>query len=241
MNLVITMAGSGQRFKKAGYTIPKYQIEVNGKTLFEWSMLSFKGMNFSNYIFIVKKTDNAFDFIKTTLTKMGITDNISIIELSDKTKGQAESALMAKSIWNENEELFIYNIDTYVKEYTFSNIEYKGYGFIPCFNAPGNHWSFVKLNENSKVVEIREKERISDNCTIGLYYFKTAKLYEELYNNYYIINSNKLDDNEYYIAPLYNQLIKDNKDIFINIIDKNDVFVLGTPEELNAFKNLKTI
>jgi len=40
MNIVITMGGLGFRFQKAGYTVPKYQIEVKGKTLFEWSMIS---------------------------------------------------------------------------------------------------------------------------------------------------------------------------------------------------------
>ena len=34
MTIVITMAGLGSRFRKAGYTVPKYQIEVNGHTLF---------------------------------------------------------------------------------------------------------------------------------------------------------------------------------------------------------------
>ncbi len=40
MTIVITMAGSGTRFKNAGYSMPKYQITVHGKTLFEWSMES---------------------------------------------------------------------------------------------------------------------------------------------------------------------------------------------------------
>ena len=43
MNVVITMAGLGSRFKKAGYTCPKYMIEVRNRTLFVWSMLSLKG------------------------------------------------------------------------------------------------------------------------------------------------------------------------------------------------------
>ena len=70
MNLVITMAGNGQRFRDAGYNIPKYEITAHGKTLFEWSMRSFDGMTFSKYIFIVKKSDNAREFIVNELKKL---------------------------------------------------------------------------------------------------------------------------------------------------------------------------
>lgn len=43
MTVVITMAGLGSRFRKAGYKVPKYQIEAHGRTLFDWSMESLKG------------------------------------------------------------------------------------------------------------------------------------------------------------------------------------------------------
>ena len=57
MTVIITMAGAGSRFKKAGYKVPKYMIEVKGKTLFEWSMDSLLGYNENTekYIFVVKK------------------------------------------------------------------------------------------------------------------------------------------------------------------------------------------
>ena len=55
LTVLITMAGLGSRFRKVGYTVPKYQIEAHGKTLFEWSMESLKGFeNPENvYIFVV--------------------------------------------------------------------------------------------------------------------------------------------------------------------------------------------
>ena len=38
LTIIITMAGVGSRFKKAGFSQPKYMISVKGKTLFQWSM-----------------------------------------------------------------------------------------------------------------------------------------------------------------------------------------------------------
>jgi hypothetical protein len=109
-----------------------------------------------------------------------------------------------------------------------------GDGFIPCFHAEGDHWSFVKLDDNGKALEVKEKVRISDNCTLGAYYFKSCQLYEDLYKEYYSSDEN-LEKGEKYVAPLYNFLISKGGDVRISIVDYNKVHVLGTPEELNVF------
>lgn len=237
MNIIITMAGLGSRFKKAGYNVPKYMIEVNGKSLFEWSMNSLKGYNknSSKYIFIVRKEDNSKIFIKHKCDEMNI-NNIKIIELEKMTDGQATTAMLAMPYCDENESIMIYNIDTYVEPYEMKYEDIVGDGYIPCFHADGDHWSFVKLDENNEnVVEIREKERISDNCTIGAYYFASAGMYKKIYNEYYGNNEN-IEKNEKYIAPLYNYMIKQGLKVNISIIDNKKVHVLGTPEELEKFK-----
>jgi dTDP-glucose pyrophosphorylase len=110
----------------------------------------------------------------------------------------------------------------------------KGDGFIPCFIAEGDHWSFVRLDETGKVVEIKEKERISDYCTIGAYYFKSCELYEKLYQEYYSSEQN-LVNGEKYVAPLYNYLLTKNGEIYISCVEYDKVHVLGTPKELAEF------
>ena len=239
MNIVITMAGLGSRFRKVGYHIPKHMIEVKGKTLFEWSMLSledFKNQSNVKYIFITRKEDNTKEFLLKETQKLNL-KNIAIVELDALTDGQATSALMAKPYWNEEEELIIYNIDTYVEEYAIQYSQIQGDGFIPCFNAEGDHWSFVKLDKNGNAIEVREKQRISDNCTIGLYYFKTCQLYEKIYNEYYKDDKN-LEKNEKYIAPLYNYMISQGMKVRISNIPFEKVHVLGTPEEVETFKKM---
>lgn len=186
MTVVITMAGLGSRFRKAGYKMPKYQIEAHGRTLFDWSMESLKGFADpeNDYIFVVRKEDDAEEFIRSSCEKIGIT-NVTVIGIDYLTDGQATTAMLAKDVWDKESALMIYNIDTYVEAYEMKTEQIAGDGFIPCFHAPGDHWSFAKLDANGKVVEVREKERISDNCTLGAYYFKTCALYEQLYNEYY--------------------------------------------------------
>lgn len=234
------MAGLGLRFINAGYEVPKYMISVHGKTLFEWSMLSLVGCNdiTKKYIFVVRKGYNCSSFIASQCKNLDI-DNFCIIEIDYLTDGQATTALLASEYWDKDDSLLIYNIDTYVHENEILSAHFHGDGFIPCFHGKGDHWSFVKLNHDLCAVEVTEKVRISENCTLGAYYFKTARLYEDLYHCFY--NKTDMGYNERYIAPLYNCLIQRGGKVYISNIVNEKVHVLGTPEELDAFANLRFI
>lgn len=237
IDVVITMGGLGSRFRKMGYSVPKYMIEAKGKTLFEWSMISLEGYkeDVDQYIFIAMKDDtcDVESFINEKCVKLGF-QNYRVIILDYLTDGQATTAMMAKRYWNPDHALLIYNIDTYVEAGEMNSAELKGDGFIPCFQAAGDHWSFVRLDDSGKVVEIKEKKRISNYCTLGAYYFKTCALYNNLYDEYYS-KTQELVNGEKYVAPLYDYLLSKNGNIYISDIKPEKVHVLGTPEELQDF------
>lgn len=237
LDIVITMGGLGSRFRKMGYTVPKYMIEAKGKTLFEWSMISLDGFKkqADQYIFIAMRdeTCDVESFINLKCSELGL-ENYHIIILDYLTDGQATTAMMASKYWNPEHALLIYNIDTYVESGEMNSEELKGDGFIPCFQAEGDHWSFVRLDKLGQVVEIKEKQRISNYCTLGAYYFKTCALYKELYDEYYC-KTQGLINGEKYVAPLYDYLLSKHGRIYISDIDPKKVHVLGTPEELQTF------
>ncbi len=237
MSVIITMAGLGSRFRAVGYKVPKYMIEAKGKTLFEWSMDSLLDYNkyVSKYVFVVRKEDDASEFIREKCNKYGIED-IEIVEIDYLTDGQATTCMLAVSHCNPEDAIMVYNIDTYVEPYEMKYEDIAGEGHIPCFHAEGDHWSFVKLDEQGNAIEVREKKRISDNCTLGAYYFSSAALYTELYNEYYADESN-MENKEKYIAPLYNYMIEKGMNVTISIVNEDKVHVLGTPEELQIFLN----
>lgn len=237
MTVIITMAGEGSRFRKAGYKVPKYMIEARGKTLFDWSMDTLRDYNdhVDKYIFVVRKADDAKDFIKEHCQKNNIIQ-YEVVEIDKLTDGQATTCMLALPYCNPDNSIMIYNIDTYVEPRELKYSDISGDGHIPCFHAPGDHWSFVKLNDDGQAVEVREKQRISNNCTLGAYYFSSARLYQELYQDYYADNAH-MEKNEKYVAPLYNFMIQKGMSVTISIIDFNRVHVLGTPKELDEFLN----
>lgn len=238
MQIVITMAGLGTRFKKAGYTVPKYEIMAHDKSAFCWSMESLKGFYDVNndYYFIVRAEDNASSFIESQWEKEANApkEQMHIIEIDHMTDGQATTAMLARDYWKKDDALLIYNIDTYVEPFYMKSDDISGDGFIPCFNAEGDHWSFVALDEKGDAVEVREKSRISDNCTIGAYYFRTCELYEKMYEEYYRDDAN-MEKGEKYVAPLYNYMISKGMKVRISNVPAERVHVLGTPEELEEF------
>lgn len=235
MTIIITMAGIGSRFRKVGYNCPKYMIEAKGKTLFEWSMDSLLDYNnhVDKYIFVVRREDDASEFIRHKCDNYGI-DNIEILEIDHMTDGQATTCMLAVQSCKPDNAVMVYNIDTYVEPFEMKYADIAGDGHIPCFHADGEHWSFVKLDDDGKATEVREKVRISDNCTLGAYYFSSARLYKELYDEFYSDDS-RMEKKEKYIAPLYNLMIEKKMDVTISIVDSDKVHVLGTPEELKMF------
>ena len=86
MDVIITMAGLGSRFRQAGYNCPKYMIEAKGKTLFDWSMDSLIGYNknVDRYVFVVRAEDHAEEFIKKHCAAYGIYD-VKIVESSSQS------------------------------------------------------------------------------------------------------------------------------------------------------------
>lgn len=236
LDIVITMAGLGSRFRDAGYNIPKYMIEAHGKSLFEWSMLSLVDLfpHTECVHFIVRKEDNAEDFIRIVCKKFAI-ENIHIIEIDYLTAGQAASCYLAKDIWNKNNGLVVYNIDTYVEPNNIKYCHFKGDGLIPCFIGDGDHWSFVAVDDDFKAMEVKEKKRISQYCSLGLYYFKSCKLYEDIYQKCYVEKLLELQKNEEYIAPMYDYMLNHGYNIYISCIDAKVLHALGTPNELDIF------
>ena len=92
-------------------------------------------------------------------------------------------------------------------------------------------WSFAKIDENGYVTEVAEKNPISDIATVGVYFWKKGSDYVKYAEE--MIKENIRVNNEFYVCPVFNEAIKDNKKIRTFDIEK--MWGLGTPEDLNVF------
>jgi NDP-sugar pyrophosphorylase family protein len=233
--IVITMAGFGVRFSEAGFRCPKYMIEARGRTLFDWSVGSLAQYirAGSPFVFVVRRVDETRMFIRERARTLGIAAP-AIIELNAPTNGQATTARIACECVDPDAPFAIYNIDTAIDPGFLAPGDAKGDGFIPCFDAPGEGWSFVRLDCSGRALEVREKQRISRHATVGFYWFRSARLYMDAFERYYVAQA-RFERGERFVAPLYNQMITDGCEVAIGSIPIEAVWPIGTPAELAEF------
>jgi dTDP-glucose pyrophosphorylase len=235
---IITMAGFGRRFLDAGYSVPKYRIIVHGRSLFHWSMLSLRSFieSGTSFVFVIRAEDEAEDFIRDVSASLQIPIT-GIVQLPAPTDGQATTAMAAGSVIRDRyRPIIIYNIDTFVHPSALPATNIHGDGWIPCFAAEGDGWSFAAAMDDGRVVEVREKTRISPHATVGLYWFASFDLYEDAYRRYYGAGAN-LEKGERYVAPLYNMLIADGRAVYLHSVPVSAVVPLGVPADVDKFRN----
>jgi HAD superfamily hydrolase (TIGR01509 family) len=231
LNVLIPMAGAGTRFEKAGYSFPKPLIDVNGKPMIQ---VVVESLNMdANFIYIVQKSHRE-KYNLDTLLKL-ITPNCSIIETDGLTEGAACTALLAKDLINNDNPLFFANSDQYVdwdsSEFMYKMQETSVDGGIVTFKSTHPKWSFAKLNEFGFITEVAEKNPISDNATVGYYFWKNGSDFVKYAES--MINKNIRVNNEFYVCPVFNEAIADGKKISSFEIEK--MWGLGTPEDLKYF------
>ena len=238
MKFVIPMAGKSSRFFRAGFKIPKYLIEIKGKTLLEYSLESLPISPNDEVIFIALY-DHELEFNITKIIKTKFENKrIRIILIREETRGQSETVMFARKYVPELEDLVIFNIDTsFLSESLGEKLQVsdkKCDGILGSFynSSEEDHWSFAVLDKKGKVTKVAEKEKISNYALTGLYHFSKSKDFFEVAESN--IRKNKLFKNEFYIAPLYNDLILNGKVFELDIVDK--FYPLGTPKEVSTFE-----
>jgi HAD superfamily hydrolase (TIGR01509 family) len=231
LNVLVPMAGAGSRFAQQGYTFPKPLIEVNGKPMIQ---VVVENLNIeAHYIFIVQQDHYEKYNLKFLLNL--IAPGCDIVQVNGVTEGAACSTLLAKEYIDNDAPLIMANSDQYVEwnsnecMYSFTADEIDG--GILTFNATHPKWSYAKVGSNGFVSEVAEKKVISNDATVGIYYWKHGSDYVRYAEQ--MIEKNIRVNNEFYVCPVFNEAIADGKKIKIKTIDS--MWGIGTPEDLDFF------
>ena len=239
--IIIPMAGEGKRFKENGVLEPKFMIKVKDKTLFEWSMDSLP-LNISKKIIFVcleehEKKINVSKFIKNIMAKKYSNCKYELVYLKETTRGQLETVLHTKHLVRPNNILIIYNIDTHFistrlksKILTMKNRNIDG--LLGCFESDNDNLSYIELDDKGFVKKVKEKEKISQNASTGLYVFSDAEQFFQAGEE--MIKKNIKVKDEFYVSEIYNILLETGGIFEIDIAD--EFIPLGTPDDIKKIE-----
>jgi len=239
--IIIPMAGEGKRFKDEGIEKPKFMLEIKNKTLFQWSMSSLP-INISKKIIFICLEDHEKDFKVSEFIKKIMDDEYpkikyEIVYIKHITGGQVETVLHAKHLVRPENSIIIYNIDTHFvstrlksKILTIKNRDIDG--LLGCYPSNDENLSFVKINDKGLVEEVKEKMRISDYASTGLYIFSKAE--EFFRTGQEMIEKENKRKNEYYVSEIFNMMLKSNAKFEIDMAE--EFIALGTPNDLKKFE-----
>ena len=235
LNIVIPMAGRGSRFANAGYKMPKPLIDVNGKPMIAWVTENIRPKCEYRFIYICQQEHLEKYNLADLLNRLA--PGCQIVTVDHITEGAACTVLLAEKYIDNDEPMMMANSDQYVD--TDINVylaEQQGCdGLI--MTMPANHpkWSYIRYNDEGLVTLVREKEVISDEATVGIYNYAHGKDFVKYAHQ--MIEKDIRVNGEFYVAPVYNEMIEDGKEIRFKDVGVK-MHGLGTPEDLEAF--LKT-
>ena len=232
LNIVVPMAGKGSRFVEAGYTMPKPLIDIFGHPMIEYVIRNISPSCEHRFVFICQQEH---------IEKYGLADKLEefapgciIIPINYITEGAACTVLLAEKYIDSDNAMMIANSDQYVdtdiNKY-ISRVENHD-GLI--MTMPANHpkWSYIKYDKSGYVTLVREKEVISNEATVGIYNYLHGCDYVKYAHQ--MIEKNIRVNNEFYVAPVYNEMIEDEKKIVFQNVGES-MYGLGVPEDLKYF------
>lgn len=235
MNILIPIAGKGERFKKAGFTDLKPFIKIFDKPIIEYAIESIKIPGIYRVI-ASQLNDEQRNIIFNVFRKNNLT---GVIHEVGETVGAAETCWKLKP-FIENEELIIINGDQYLKwepeDFLRFSKKYDAvvstYDHEPIILNRPSKYSFIKVDQNNFATGFAEKYSISNHSLNGIHYWKNA--------NDFINSAEKLlaeyDASEKYISQTFNYMIDEGKKITFYKMEKGTFYSLGTPEEVENNK-----
>ena len=239
INIVIPMAGRGSRFSDAGFELPKPLIPVNEIPMVRLVIENIKPTSPHRFIFICQQEHDSRYGLAGKLKEWA--PGCEIILINNVTAGAACTVLLAEQYIDNASELMIansdqwvdFNIDEYLKIQSKDALD----GLIMTMKASDPKWSYVGFNESGGVRSVVEKQVISDEATVGIYNFRKGSLFCEAAKS--MIDKEKTVNGEYYVAPIYNELIENGLKIGIHNIGGvgNGMHGLGIPADLDKFIN----
>ena len=238
LHIVIPMAGHGSRFAQAGFKTPKPLIPLGGRPMIEWVIENVRPAREHRFYFLcLAKHLEIYPEVPRTLREL--CPGCEVIPVPGVTEGAACTVLLAREWIDNDEPLMIANSDQYVdlsiEDYLAVGDDKSVAGWIMTFESDHPKWSFCRMHPDGTVSEVVEKKVVSNEATVGIYNFQRGRDFVGSADA--MIAADLRVNDEFYVAPCYNQLIAEGGRILVKRTghEGNGMYGMGIPEDVNLF------
>lgn len=238
LNIVVPMAGRGSRFSQAGYKKPKPLIPIGDKPMIQWVIENIRPRRKHRFVFICQK-EHLETYPEVSDKLHSLCPRCAVLTLDTITEGAACTVLKARDLIDSEAPLMIANSDQYVELNINDYLDVGDHpdidGLIMTFWSDHPKWSYCRMRPDGTVSEVVEKEVVSNEATVGIYNFRRGCDFVRAADR--MIEMDLRVNNEYYVAPTYNQLIACGGKVITKSTgkDRNGMYGLGVPEDLEFF------
>ena len=241
MKVVIPMSGMSSRFSVAGYEIPKYMIEIDGKRVIEHIVNLYPPD--SEFVFIVN--DKNRDETNIVEILENLVENKTIVSIPRHKKGPVYSILEYEHLIDDDEQVIInycdfsilwdyHDFEKYVNESQCDGCVICYTGFHPHMLGSDNY-AFCKTSGKT-ILEIREKQpftddKMSEYASAGNYYFRKGSYVKKYFRQ--LMERDINVSGEYYVSVVYNLLINDGLDS--TVYEVPHMLQWGTPLDVDMY------
>jgi len=235
IHIVVPMGGEGKSFAERGYTFPKPLVEVAGHPLIELVVNNLTPSSAHQFVFVCRQ-EHVQQFALGDVLRL-VAPGCHVVTMGKPTKGALCSVLLGMEHLQHDDELLIANadqiVDLPIDRFLTTARNHAWDGAIMTFPNTHPKWSYVRT-EDDLVVAVAEKQPISRNATVGLYYFRRSSDFVRAAER--LIFKNASVSGEFYVAPVYNELVLAGQRVGIVPIDTAQMHGLGTPEEVERYQ-----
>jgi len=237
LNIVLPIAGRGSRFADAGYTLPKPLIPVHGTPMIGAVVDNVRPRVPHRFVFVALREHLDVQGMRATLER--VAPGSVIVPVDQVTEGAACTVLLARDLIDSPDPLMLANSDQWVdvdiNAYLAVMERERADGLIMTMTADDPKWSFVGLDDRRFVTRVVEKQVISTEATVGIYNFRHGRDFVRAADA--MIAKDLRVNGEFYVAPVYNQLIAEGARVAIHNVGREGagMYGLGIPADLDRF------
>ena len=253
VQIVVPMSGFGERFRRAGYTVPKPLIVVDGKPIIQHVVEMYPGEN--DFTFICNQDHLDYPDYEMGEILKRICPTGKIVGITPHKLGPVHAVQQIVDQLKADKPTIVNYCDftCYWNYQDFKNkvLDTGCDGAIPCYRGfhPHTLWSnyYAYVPEKDMwAYDIQEKTPFTDNprqefASSGTYYFRSAKLMDQYFNR--CINEKLTVADEYYVSMVYKPMMLDALNILVYELEH--FMQWGVPSDLeeyrywsNIFKNI---